>query len=157
MSMKLGIDAKLYYRSGGNYASPTWTEISSIKDLAVDGQWDTTDAPSRASRIKGYAKTLLDAGFTGTIKCSDTDTAYQAIRDAFLSGTSSVDFMVLNGSNTTNGAWGYRYDGIVTKCGNDQGIQNALYDDIEVKPDGFSDNPFKKAVVTAGAPVFTAI
>lgn len=155
--MKLGIRSKIYYRSAGNFASPTWTEISAFRDLTVNAQWDTTDAPDRSTVVKGMAKTLLDLGVSGTLKCSDTATTYGAVVDALLSPTSSLDVMVLDGASGTNGVRGYRYDALVTQGNQDQAIQNALYLDVNLVPNGFADNAPQSVLVTAGSPAFTTL
>jgi hypothetical protein len=156
MAAKLGIDSKLY-RNTGNYNTPTWTAIDAVRDLAINGQWDMTDAPSRASRIKSMAKTILDVSLTTSVKASDTDAGYIALWDASISGTANIDILVLNGSNSTNGARGFRFDALVNGPGEDQAIQNALYDDFTLVPDAFGVNPPKSCVVSGGSPAFTNI
>lgn len=157
MGMKLGINSKLYYRSTGNYASPTWSEISAVNELELGNQWDTVDAPDRSSRVKGYAKTLLDIGFTASVKKRDNNNAVTAIIDAFNSQTTAMDVMILDGTSGTNGVKGYRFDAIVTKATENQGSGVALYLDTEFKPDGFSDNAPCSVLVTNSAPAFTSL
>lgn len=157
MGMKLGIRSKMYYRSAGNFASPTWSEISAIKDLTVNAQWDTTDAPDRSTVVKGMAKTLLGLSVSGSMKASDSGVAVGAVLDAMLGATASMDVMVLDGSSSTNGARGYRYEAIVTQANQDQNIQNALYWDVDFAPSGFADNAPQSVLVTNSAPVFTTL
>lgn len=156
-TMKLGIGAKWYYRSTGNYASPTWSEISLANALELGNQWDTVDAPDRSTRVKGYAKTMLDIGFTASVKKKDNSNALTAILDAFNSPTANMDVLVLDGPKDVNNSRGYRFDAIITKASEDQGTGVAIYVDTEFKPDGFSDNPPSSALVTSGSPVFTAL
>lgn len=155
--MKLGINSKWYYRSAGNYASPTWTEISAVSELELANQWDSTDAPDRSTRVKGYAKTQMDIGFTASVKKRDDSAAVTAIIDAFNSPTGNMDVMVLDGGSTTNNVRGYRFDAIVTKATENQGVGNALYLDTEFKPDGFSANAPAAVLVTNNSPVFTSL
>ena len=77
--------------------------------------------------------------------------------DALLSPTASLDVMVLDGTSSTNGVRGYRYDAIVTQGNQDQAIQNALYLDVNFAPNGFADNAPQSVLVTAGSPVFTTL
>jgi hypothetical protein len=156
MSMKLGIDSKLY-RNTGNYNTPTWTSIDAVRDFTQNVAYDTVEAPSRESRVKSMAKTLVDISGSGSVKVSDTDAGYIALWDALISSTTELDILVLNGDSTTNGARGFRYDAIVTQGNEDQAITNALYMDFEVHPSAFATNAMKSAVVAAGAPVFTSI
>jgi hypothetical protein len=156
MSAKLGIDAKAYYNTG-TYGSPTWVEITSIRDLAGGAVWDTVEAPSRAERVKKMAKTLAGVSHSGNIKVSNTEATYIYVWEKAISGTGNMDLMVLNGAHTVNGSRGYRYDALVTTNTEDQGIGTALYIDVEFMPDAFGVNPVKTAVVATGAPVFTTL
>lgn len=156
MAAKLGIDSVLYYNTA-SYATPTWTAITCVRDLVLNFAWDTVEAPSRASRVKTMAKTIVDISASGTLKVSDTDTGYIALWDKLISGTGNVDVMILNAASTVNGARGVRFDALVTQGNEDQGIGNALYLDINLVPDAFSVNVPKTAVVASGAPVFTSL
>jgi hypothetical protein len=153
--MKLGIRAKLYYRSAGNFGTPTWTELTLVRDLTLNAADDTTDAPTRASRVKAMAKTLKDIAFDASMRASDTDAGYTAVYDAYLSASSNIDVMVLDGSSSSNGARGFRYEAIVHKAGQPQNIADAIYTDFGFAPDAFSSNNFQSVLVTAGSPVHT--
>jgi hypothetical protein len=156
MAAKLGIDSVLYYNTA-TYGSPTWTPITCVRDLVLNFSWDTVEAPSRASRVKTMAKTIVDISASGTLKVSDTDTTYIAVWEKLISGTGNLDVMILNGVSTVTGVRGVRFDALVTQGNEDQGIGNALYLDVNFMPDAFSANAVKTAVVTAGAPVFTSL
>lgn len=155
---KLGIDCKAYYRSGGNYASPTWTEITAVRDATLNVPWDLVDAPSRGSRVKEQMKTILGLDCDLSVKASDTDTGFIALWDAAV-GQASVDMLFLNGGTSQNGARGFRYHALITSANEDQGIGNAVYQEMKAVPSAIraSGEGVKTAVVTAGAPVFTAI
>jgi hypothetical protein len=152
---KLGITSALYYRSSGNFGTPTWTALTDIGDLAVNAQWDVAEANTRASRIKSESKTLLGLEVTGRLKSQDASASYNAVVEAFLSGTSNIDILVLDGTNTTNGSRGFRFEAVVTQANQDQALTNALFLDLRFAPDGFSSNNFQSALVTAGAAAFT--
>ena len=64
--------------------------------------------------------------------------------------------MILNGSNTTNGSRGWRYEGQVTSGTEDQGTQAVIMPDLEIKPTVTNNVP-ASVVVSAGAPVFTSL
>lgn len=154
--MKLGRNAK-FYRNTGNFASPTWSEISAVRDLTVNAAWQTTDAPDRSTVVNGQAKTLLDLTVSGTLKCKDADAGYVAVMEAMISPSASMDVLVLNGPSTSNGARGYRFDAIVTQANEDQGLTNSLYEDVSFAPNAFADNAPQSAVVTNSAPVLTTL
>ncbi len=60
MSVKLGLDAKLY-RNTGNYASPNWQEMKNVKDLTLSVEAGEADATTRGNA--GWKATLGMAVF----------------------------------------------------------------------------------------------
>ena len=160
--MLLGINAKCY-RNTGSWGSPTWSEVTCISDFTLPVGWDTVEAPTRASRVKSGARTLVALNPTGKLKSSVDEENYLAFWEALMAAPGSaeeeLDLLILNGPHTTNGCRGYRGMFIVTKGDEDQGLGNALFNDIALMPSAFAtaSEPFSSAVVTAGAPVYTAL
>lgn len=152
---KTAIDAKLY-RNTGNYNTPTWTAIDSVRDVQFDPTWDAADAFTRGSRVKEYAKILAEIGFTAVVQCSDTDAGYLALMDAHASSSTVLDLLMLDGSSTSNGAQGVRFDAGIFGASQDQSIGNVLYRDFDFKPSALKTNAPKRAVVTNSVPVFTS-
>ena len=152
---KLGINSKAYYRSTGNFGTPTWTELSGFGDMAVNAAWDVADAATRASRVKSEVKTMLGLEVTGRLRSEDASAAYNAVFDAFLSTTSNIDIMVLDGSSSSNGARGFRFEAIAKQANQSQGLQDSLFLDMSFTPDAFSGNSYQSVLVTAGSPAFT--
>lgn len=157
--MLLGLNAKMYYQSGGSYGSPTWVEIDCVSDLKVDPVYDTVEIPTRASKVKKMGKTLVGVTISGTLKASLTNAPYLAVYAAFLGQTTELDILVLNGSNSTNGAHGFRGPMFVTKAGEDQGTTAGIKTEIELVPadPATVGDVFASALVTTGAPVFTTL
>lgn len=147
---KLGISARLY-RNTGTYNSPTWSAVNNISDVTVNVAWDKGDASTRASRVKGGAKTQLDLSVNVKMAVSDTDTAYLAFIGASLDDT-RIDVLVLNGDIGTEGVRGFRFDALVYTANEDQALGNTLYDDMMLSPYIF-DNVPKLAVVGGGGTI----
>lgn len=154
MATKLGITSKFYYDSAANFSTPTWAEISEMRDVSVNFAWDVVEAPDRGSRVKSEAKTQLDMGVTAMMKKLETTTV-NAVITALLSPTANIGIMVLDGSSATNGSRGVRYDAIVKQGNESQSITEALYLDLAFSPDAFSGNQYQSVLVTAGSPAFT--
>lgn len=157
MGAKLAIDGTVNLRLAGSYGLPTWTELDLARDVQVSPAWDQGEAFSRQTSVKEYAKTMLELGFTLSVKCDPADAAYAAMMAAFASKTAITDMMILDGGATTNGAEGFRFDAAVFSASQDQSVGGVLYRDFEVKPSAFRENPPKSALVTNSVPVFTAI
>ena len=145
---KLGILARIYRNTSGNYASPTWTAMNGFSDAALRAAWDKADFSSRESRVKGGVKTQLDLGFTGKYKVSNTDANYLALWGASFDD-SVLDLLILNGPIEDEGVRGVRYDAQIYSAGEDQGLGVALYDEFTIDPYIFDNEPCI-AVVGAG-------
>lgn len=152
---KLGIKCVAYYNTG-TYGTPVWTAITCINDFTQSVEWDEAEVLYRGTRVKQAVKTLLGLSWSGKLKVSDTDTAYQAIMAALVSD-STLDMMILNGDKTTNNVIGYRCDVQVFSATEDQGTGVVLYDEVKFKPSPMGGNAPSSVLVTTGAPVFTAL
>lgn len=144
----LGINAKLYYRSAGSYASPTFTENSLISDLSQSVAWDEADADARESRVHQKLKSMLGLEWTGKMKKKHGDSTYLAFMDALLSD-GTLDLLILDGDKDIEGSDGWRIEGQVFSGTEDQGMGNALYIDIKIVP-FVGDNPPLAVRVGAG-------
>lgn len=144
MSAQLACLAKLYFRSGGTYESPTWLEADEVMNLTVTPAWDSADANSRAQRTKFSAKTILGLEISGSIKKKPGDDAYEMIMDALISDD-VLDVLCLDGPIDQDGVRGWRADVQVHECPEDQSLGNVLYDDFVMKP--YPSQPLKAVQV----------
>lgn len=151
----LGRNAKFYLNVGSD-VSPTWSEVPNVSDLTRGVAWDTAEANSRESAAKMIAKTLVDLGVTAKLKFVKGDTNTNTIMDALYSPDTIIDIMVLNGPSTTTGCYGSRFQCQVTEGNEDQGLQNAIYEDLKFMPTPSTLSPYSCKVV-GGAVVQTAI
>lgn len=149
---KLGMNAKLYWRSAGTYGSPTWTEVTLISDLSIDVTWDEADASARESRITQTVKTMLPLSFTARLKKKPLEATYEAFMNALLSD-GSLDLLILDGDKATEGVRGWRCDCQVFAGSEDQAMGNVLFEDMTLKP-SITDN-LVYAVKVAGGGTLT--
>lgn len=151
---KLGLKCTMSL-NGGSFASPTWTEVKCVSDFALKAAWDKGEANSRETRIKLALKTMLDLGFTGKLRSTNSgDTNYATIYAALLTDT-ALDLMILNGPSTQNGVTGFRVSCQVFSANEDQGLGVVVYDEIEFAPTPNADGNYSSVLVTSGSPVFT--
>lgn len=151
----IGPNCKFYWKSANTFASPTWSEITAMKDVARNDAWDVIEAPDRSTTVKAEAKSQRDISVTASMKKKAGDAGVNAVLVALESQTGNIDIMVLDGAKETNGARGVRFEAVVTQGNEDQALTNALYLDLRFAPDAFSDNRFQSVLVTAGSPAFT--
>lgn len=140
MAHVLGLDAKLY-RNTGTYGSPTWDEITNVRDLTLSLEKATTDVTTRAaSGWRQYAATLKDATVDFSMVWDNADTDFTAVKDAFVNNT-SLDVWVLDGSSSTSGSQGLRAVVDVVSFSRNEGIEDALTVDVSLKPRFDSNAP----------------
>ncbi len=145
-----------FYRNTGSYGTPTWTEVTIIRDVSDAGQkWDWADASSRQSRSKLFGKTQMDPSGTIAARADPADAGYQAIWTASVT-TTPIDVMILDGDIATEGVKGKRMHAGFN-IGQDQSIGNIIYTEFEYKPMYHSDG-FPKYVEmgASSTPTYTA-
>lgn len=152
-----GIESGLFVRTGGNFASPTWTELTDVGDCTLNASWNKASVEVRSSPAMMGVKTTIDCSVSFKMLARPTggSAAYNTVIAA-LATRDVVDVMVLNGSNTTNGARGFRYEGQVFSGTEDQGPQAVIQPDMMISPTVTNNVP-QSVLVTAGAPVFTTL
>jgi hypothetical protein len=159
--MPFGFNCKLYVNTATEtpYASPTWTEVTTLGDCAVADGREKVNSHTRATGpVATYEPGVLDVSITGKIRVDYGNTAYELLRTNYLAGT-PIDILCLDGTVTTNGATGYRFHASVFTWGQDQALTGLLYRDFELAPTAptvEAEVP-KSVKVTSGAPVYTAI
>lgn len=125
----LGINAFIY-RNTATFGAPTWSAVTYFEQVNVDPRYTVAPSNSRDSRFERGVPTLAGAGLRGRLKNVIADTNVVAILDAFAL-TTVVDLLVLNASETTVGARGFRGEFYVIAAGEDQGPTSRLYYDLE--------------------------
>lgn len=134
----LGRNSKLYYQSGGSYEAPTWVENTLVSDLSVTFDWSEAPASARESVIEQTLKAMANLEITFMMKAKPADAIYEAFMNAVLSdaltSTGLLDILVLNASNETVGARGWRADMQIYSASEDQGLQTTVYESMRLKP-----------------------
>ncbi len=153
---KLGVQCSLYLNTA-TFGSPTWTKIICVSDFTVTVKWDSAEASTRESRMKLFLKTMMEVGFAGKLRTSDSGDANFTTIYAALLTDETLDILVLNGDKATTGVTGFRASCQLHQANEDQGLGAVVFEDIEFKPAPNTDGNFASALVTAGAPVFTAV
>jgi hypothetical protein len=102
MSSKLGIEMKLY-RNTGSTESPTWAELTNVKDVNVDFSKGEADVTTRASAgWKSYRGTLKEFSADFQMVYDPADTSFAAIEAAFMDNT-ALDLAFADGPIATSG------------------------------------------------------
>lgn len=130
--VKLGLDAKLY-RNTGSYASPSWSEVSNVKDVTLNLEKGEADVTTRAANgwraIKG---TLKEMTVEFEMLWLAGDSGFEAIKDAFLDNT-TIEFLVLDGSVSTSGNQGPRAEMDVISFSRNEPLEEGITVSVTIK------------------------
>jgi hypothetical protein len=147
MSVRFGIDGKLYYSTAGIGATPTWVELSGVKNVTLNVQGKEVDVTTRASG--GFAAadiSLMDAAVEFEMPLDPTDTGYIALETAFFA-RSLVGMAVMSGGVAAAGSRGLWADCKITQFNREESLEDAMIVKVTAKPT-HSANPPQWKVVT---------
>jgi hypothetical protein len=105
MSVKLGLDAKMF-RNTGTYSTPVWNEIKNVRDVTLSLETGEADATTRGNNgWRATVATLKDGSVEFDMVWDSADDDFTAIRDAFLNKT-ALELAVMDGDIATTGSQG---------------------------------------------------
>jgi hypothetical protein len=149
MTVKYGFDAKLYYCAAGIGGTPSWIEITNVKNLRENQSVTKVDLSTRA----GLGRKAEGVGLIGKSYTFDmvwnpsVDTAQAALRAAFYART-LVGFAVMDGTITTAGSTGDWFDGLVTGFSKDEALDVEQTVSVEIAPTYSANAPVVKTITT---------
>ena len=139
MSVKLGLDAKMF-RNTGTYAAPVWNEIKNVRDVTLSLETGEADATTRGNNgWRATVATLKDGSVEFDMVWDSADDDFTAIRDAFLNKT-ALEMAVLDGDVAAAGSQGLRASFMVTNFSRNEPLEEAITASVTVKPT-YSANP----------------
>ena len=97
----LGSEAAIY-RNTGTSGSPTWSEITCVKDMTWDVPDTEVDMSTRASLRKKYRQGMTDLSLSGTLVQDKDDVNFVAIWDAKWART-TIEIAICDDDITTDG------------------------------------------------------
>lgn len=134
----LGYEAKIY-RNTASYASPTWSEMTIVKNVGLSLEKGEADATTRGNN--GWRATL-GALKNGSLEVemiwTKGDTNADAIISAF-TGNTQVELAVMDGDITTSGNSGLRASFEVLNFNRQEDLEDVLAATFTLKP-GVSAN-----------------
>src|SRR5512140_3282401 len=106
MSIRLGLDAKLYFCAAGIGGTPQWTELTNVKSVTLSLQKAEADTTTRAAAgWKTFAATLKEASIEWEMVWDSDDAGFTAIKDAYFDNT-AIGLAVMDGAVDGNGSQG---------------------------------------------------
>ena len=139
MSIKLGLDAKLF-RNTSTYASPTWNEITNVRDVTLNLEAGEADVTTRGNNgWRATIATLKDASIEFEMVWDSADDDFTAVRDAFLN-KAALELAVMDGAMATAGSQGLRASFMITSFSRNEPLEEAITVSVAAKPT-YSANP----------------
>ena len=133
MSVKLGMDAKLY-RNDGTYEVPDWVEMTNVKDLTLNNEKGEADVTTRAnSGWRATVGTLKDGSIEFEMVWDTDDENFTAIQEAYF-GNTSVEFAVMDGDIDTVGSQGLRATMAIMSFSRNEPLEEAITVSVTAKP-----------------------
>jgi len=133
MSVKLGMDAKLY-RNDGTYEVPDWVEMTNVKDLTLNNEKGEADVTTRAnSGWRATVGTLKDGSIEFEMVWDTDDENFTAIQEAYF-GNTPVEFAVMDGDIDTVGSQGLRATMAIMSFSRNEPLEEAITVSVTAKP-----------------------
>jgi hypothetical protein len=145
MAAVRGKDFKLY-RNTGNTNTPTWTEVTNVRDVTRNLELALADASIRGSSFKQQVGTMKDLSLDTQMVYDQADAAYTAFEDSFFNAT-TLDLLVLDGSIATVNNKGLRFEAQVTTFSVNEGLEDVGLTDVTVVPAYSTTNPPRRVNV----------
>ncbi|MGN6543779.1 MAG: hypothetical protein ACTHK7_01935 [Aureliella sp.] len=129
----VGRDAKLYYRSGGTYALPTWSLIERIGDVTLGAEKSTSDLAIRETPNdkSSFGGLKFPISFTYYKRNLVEDVVFTALQDSFLNNT-PLDIAAVDQAIATVGAAGFRGPYVVSKFERSEPVNDSISYSVEL-------------------------
>ncbi len=146
MSVKLGLDAKLYYCVAGIGGTPTWTLLGNVKNVTLNLQKGEADVTTRANNgWKATAATLKEGSIEFEMVWDPSDTGFTAIKDAYFNNT-LIGMAAMDGAVATTGSQGLWADCAITDFTRDEPLEDAISVKVTAKPTYSANAPIWKTI-----------
>ena len=132
MGYTLGLDCKLY-RNTATYSTPTWSEITNVRDLTLSVEKNSADVSIRGSTWRLKATTLKEASIEFEMIWDHASEDFTALQTAFLNNT-TVDVAAMDGAITTAGTQGLRAIMNVEKFSREEPLEEAVKVKVTLTP-----------------------
>ena len=134
MSIRLGMEAKLYFKPGGVGGSGSWTEIDNIKDLTLNLETGEADVTTRGNQgWRATVATLKDGSIEFEMVWDTSDSGFAAIKDAYFDNA-AIGFAIMDGDIAVAGSQGLQADFSVTNFSRNEPLEEAVTVSVTAKP-----------------------
>lgn len=133
MALKLGMAAKLFYKTGGVAAAGPWTELGNVKDVTLALETGEADVTTRANAgWKATVATLKEGSVEFEMVWDSTDAGFTAIKNAFF-GNLAIGLAIMDGGIATVGSQGLQADFSITQFSREEPLEEAIVVKVQAK------------------------
>ena len=108
-TLNVGLNCHLYLNTA-TYSSPTWVEITTVKDANLDIEATKADASARRSKFKQFLKALISGPISFKMVADSAESAYDTLRDASVSTSTTLDVAIASDLIASTGTEYFRGD-----------------------------------------------
>lgn len=146
MSVKLGMEAKLYFCAAGIGGTPAWTELTNVKNVTLNLQKGEADVTTRANNgWKATAATLKEGSIEFEMVWDSADAGFTAMQSAYF-GNSIIGIAAMDGPIATAGSQGLWADCHVIDFSREEPLEDAITVKVTVKPTYSANPPIWKTI-----------
>lgn len=136
MAIKLGMDAKLFYKTGGQAGGGAWTEMTNVRDVTTNLEKGEADVTTRANAgWRATAPTLKEGTIEWEMVWDTADAGFTAVKDSYLNNT-AIGLQILDGA----GGQGLQGDFAITNFSRSEPLEEAITVSVTAKVT-YSDTP----------------
>jgi hypothetical protein len=129
VAIKLGMDARLNFKAGGQGGADAWAELTNVKDVTLSLETGEADVTTRAnSGWRATVATLKEATVEFEMVWDTADAGFTAIKNAFLTNA-AIGFQVLDGDSGS----GLQADFMITNFSRNEALEEAITVSVTAK------------------------
>jgi len=139
MAIRLGMEAVLNYKTGGQDGGGAWTELANVRDVTLSLEAGEADVTTRAnSGWRAVVATLKEASVEFEMVWDTADAGFGAVKDAYLNNA-PIGMQILDGSSSGAGE-GLQADFMITSFSRSESLEEAITVSVTAKVT-YSDTP----------------
>jgi len=136
MGIKLGMEARLNYKTGGQSGGGSWNELANTRDVTLNLETGEADVTTRAnSGWRATVGTLKEVSVEFEMVWDTADAGFTAIKNAFFNNE-MIGLRVLDG----DGGQGLQADFSITNFSRNEALEEAITVSVTAKVT-YSDTP----------------
>jgi len=129
MAIRLGMEATLNYKTGGQGGGGSWTELTNTKDVTLSLEAGEADVTTRANNgWRAIVATLKEASVEFEMVWDTGDAGFSAIKDAYLNNA-IIGLQILDGDSGE----GLQADFMITSFSRSEALEEAIMVSVTAK------------------------